>query len=155
MSLTQPVRPLGCQPRRTVKSYDSSRLGATIHALRDCRPSASLGTRRAILPPFVAFLADLPWYAWAGMVAALCVGACVGGAWGWHEAERAFWQGQSPTVAKLRERLGKLRALVGKLWYEGNPKAQEFWGELRELEQDLSDLAPSQRRPRGGAEVPR
>lgn len=149
MPFAHNVRPLGVQPRRTPKSYDSSIPGATIVAPGDLQPSDSLGTRRAgVVPPFVVFLSDLPWYAWAGMFAALCVGACVGGAWGWHEAERAFWQGQSPTVAKLRERLARLRALVGMLRPDAHPRARDVWGELREIEHDLSDLAPSHRRAR-------
>ena len=157
MPFARNVRPCGCDPQRTPKSYDSSVPGATIVAPGDLQPSDSLGTRRAgVVPPFVVFLADLPWYAWAGMFAALCVGALAGGAWGWHEAERAFWHGQAPVRQRLWSRTGKLRVLFAALGVNREPRGAEVWGELHDIERDLLDLAtPSQRRPRGGAGVPR
>lgn len=142
MTVARNVRPLGIRPRRTPKSYDSSRLGATLVPNADRAVSVPLGTRRAgVVPPFGLFLLDLPWYAWAGMVAALCVGALAGGLWGWHEAERAFWHGQAPVRQRLWSRAGKLRALFGALRVDREPRGADVWGELRDLEHDLLDLA--------------
>lgn len=153
MSLARNVRPCGCKPQRTPKSYDSSIPGATINRPGDPQPSGSLGTRRAgVVPPFVVFLLDLPWYAWAGMFAALCVGALAGGLWGWHEAERAFWHGQAPVRQRLWSRAGKLRALFGALRVDREPRGADVWGELRDLEHDLLDLATPARQRRAGHE---
>jgi hypothetical protein len=74
------------------------------------------------------------------MVAALCVGALAGGAWAWQDAERAFYAGQSPTLASIKGRLDKLRSHFARMRADHHRQAPDVWGELRGLENDLLDL---------------
>lgn len=145
MQFSRPVRPRGCEPRRTPERYDVAPLRAT-------NASATLATRRAVLPPFALFLTQLPWYAWAAMVGALCVGALVGGLWAWDEAERGFYVGQAPTLARIRGRVDRLRSHFARLRVDRHGSKPDMWGEFQGIERDLLDLTPPSRvtRQRGG-----
>ena len=127
------VRPLGAATTSGVRPRDTE---------PPCRRSTP---RFAAVPPFVAFLANLPWQVWAGIVAALCVGALAGGLWAWHDAERAFHLGQSPTLARVKGRVDRLRSLFARMRRDHDGRAPDVWGELRGLENDLLDLRPPAR----------